>query len=169
MPSVCAAGMINSRVLAWEPDLAASRYVRTLLTRRPSPPYIRSILTWAIVVQLTRWLLRAPARRLRRLGGRGGDGGNQVDHRLTRLLASGKHMMLLFTEREPLRDELERSGWLARLEAAPTVTVDRVAVIDHSLRPAWAQDQLEAALDRVLADALGETPADPVSSATGPA
>jgi hypothetical protein len=165
---VCAAAMINCRVLAWQEDLAASRYVRTLLTRRPSPAYIRSILTPAIVKQLTRWLLRAPARRLRRLRGRRDGGGSQLDRRLTRLLASGKHVTILFTEREPLRDELERSGWLARLEAAPAVTVDRVRVIDHTLRPVWAQDQLEAALDRALSQELAaEPPADAISSSSG--
>jgi hypothetical protein len=75
---------------------------------------------------------------------------------------------VLFTEREPLRDELERSGWLARLEAAPAVTVDRVRVIDHTLRPVWAQDQLEAALDRALSQELAaEPPADAISSSSG--
>jgi len=167
---VCAAGMINCRVLAWQQDLAASRYVRTLLTRRPSPAYIRSILTPEIVIALMRWLLRAPVRRWRRLGGQRADGAHEVDRRLNRLLASGKHVTILFTEREPLRDELERSGWLARLEAAPTVTVDRVAVMDHTLRPAWAQDQLEAALDRALDQELrAAPPAGAVRSSSGPA
>jgi hypothetical protein len=165
---VCAAGMINCRVLAWQQDLAASRYVRTLLTRRPSPAYIRSILTPGIAMQLMGWLLRAPARQLRRLGRQRAGAGNQVDRRLTRLLASGKHVTVLFTEREPLRDELERSGWLARLEAAPAVTVDRVSVIDHTLRPAWAQDQLEAALDRALNQELqAAPPAAAISSSRG--
>jgi hypothetical protein len=165
---VCAAAMINCRVLAWEQDLAASRYVRTLLTRRPSPAYIRSILTPAIVKQVARWLLRAPARQLRRLGGRRVGGASQLDRRLTRLLASGKHVTVLFTEREPLRDELERSGWLARLEAAPGVTVEGVRVIDHTLRPVWAQEQLEAALDRALSQELEAAPgADAISSTSG--
>jgi hypothetical protein len=167
---VCSAGMINCRVLAWQQDLAASRYVRTLLSRRPSPAYIRGILTPAIVMALVRWLLRAPARQLRHLRGHRAGGENQVDRRLTRLLASGKRVTLLFTEREPLRDELERSGWLARLDAAPNVTVDRVGVIDHTLRPAWAQEQLEAALDRALdAELQAAPPADAISSSSGPA
>jgi hypothetical protein len=167
---VCAAGMINCRVLAWQQDLAASRYVRTLLTHRPSPAYIRRILTPAIVMALIRWLLRAPARQLQRLRGRRTGGTSQVDHRLTRLLATGKRVTVLFTEREPLRDELERSGWLARLEAEPAVTVEHVAVIDHTLRPAWAQDQLEAALDRALDRELqAAAPAGAISSSSGSA
>src|SRR5581483_239896 len=96
---------------------------------------------------------------------------NQVEHRLSQLLASGKRVTVLFTEREPLREELERSGWLARLEAAPAVTVEHVAVNDHTLRPGWAQDQLEAALDRALDAELqaAAAPAGAVSSPGGPA
>jgi dienelactone hydrolase len=167
---VCAAGMINCRVLAWQEDLAASRYVRTLVTHRPSLAHIRTILTPAIVMAVVRWVLRAPARGLRRVAGRRGGAGDEVDDRLTRLLATGKRVMVLFTEREPLRDELEGSGWLARLEAAPAVTIERVAVIDHTLRPGWAQDQLEAALDRALDRELQVAAArDAISSSSGPA
>jgi hypothetical protein len=50
------------------------------------------------------------------------------------------------------------------------VTIERVAVIDHTLRPGWAQDQLEAALDRALDREFQVAAArDAISSSSGPA
>jgi hypothetical protein len=73
-------------------------------------------------------------------------------------------VLFLFSEREPLHHELRRSGWLATLQSSPAVTVEQLAVIDHTLRPSWAQEEAQKALDRALARELDAAPAGTVSS-----
>ena len=67
-----------------------------------------------------------------------------------RYAASGKRLMLLFSDNEPLHEELISGGQLARLDRSPNVTLERIPVRDHTLRPSWAQTRAHAALDRAL-------------------
>ncbi len=167
---VCAAAMVNCRVLVWDEGLAPARYVRTLITERPSLARIRRVATPALVMAVLKWLAGAPRRALKRLTSKQARaGGSETDRRLARLLASGKRALFLFSEREPLYDELLRSGRLATLERSPAVTFEHVAVIDHTLRPSWAQDRAQDSLDRVLDRELEALATAAVSSASGPA
>ncbi len=69
---------------------------------------------------------------------------------LEQLRRGGKPAFMLFSEHEPLYDELLRSGRADQLAAWPSVTIERIAVRDHTLRPNWAQQQAHAALDRAI-------------------
>ncbi len=165
---VAAVAMLNCRVVAWDQGLAAGRYVRVLLTQRPSLARIRRAASPQLVREVVRWLVALPARGFRALlsSRRGPAEGSETDRVLGALRDSGRRVLILFSEREPLSDELARSGWRARLEQSPAISFEHIAVNDHTLRPGWAQDQAQAALDRFLAGELGAAPADPVSSAT---
>jgi hypothetical protein len=168
---VAAAALLNCRVVAWDEGLAAGRYVRILLTQRPSMARIRRAASPQLVREVVRWLVALPARGLRALLSsrrRSSAHGSETDRVLAALRDSGRRVLILFSEREPLSDELVRSGWRARLEQSPDISFEHIAVNDHTLRPGWAQDQAQAALDRFLAGELGAARADPVSSATEP-
>ena len=65
-------------------------------------------------------------------------------------------MVLAFADDEPVHDELEADGLLARLDRWPNVVLTHLPGRDHTLRPMVAQrayhELLEGELDR-LADA----------------
>jgi len=63
------------------------------------------------------------------------------------VVASGKRVLFLFSDHEPVEAELHRSGNHGRLTASAKVTFGRIAVRDHTLRPVWAQREAHAALD----------------------
>jgi dienelactone hydrolase len=75
---------------------------------------------------------------------------------LERLAASGCHVDLVFTDREPQRDELEASGGLAELEASPCVELELIAsgAETHTMQPQWIQQRVHAIADRALARQL---------------
>ncbi|MFL5859971.1 MAG: hypothetical protein ACJ780_04210 [Solirubrobacteraceae bacterium] len=170
---VRAAALLNCRVVAWDDGLAAGRYVRILLTQRPSLARIRRAASPQLIGEILRWVVSLPVRGLRALvssRGAAADGDTETDRLLGKLLDPRKRILILFSEREPLHDELVRSGWRARLEQAPAVSFEHIAVNDHTLRPSWAQDQAQAALDRLLDAELGSAAdSGAVSSARGPA
>lgn len=150
---VCASLMVNPRALIWDTDLAPARDLRALRSQPPSFTKIRREATPARIMALARWLLAAPRRRLIRLSspdGRGAVAGAELDALLARLQAKGKRALLLFSEHEPLHEELVNSGRMSMLEQWPSVTIEHIAVRDHTLRPNWAQGQAHAALDRAL-------------------
>ncbi|HEY1566327.1 MAG TPA: hypothetical protein VGF68_04895 [Solirubrobacteraceae bacterium] len=168
---VRAAALLNCRVVVWDEGLAAGRYVRTLVTQRPSLARIRRVASPQLVSEVLRWLAGLPARQLRRLAAswKAGPRESETDRLLGRLRDSGKRVLFVFSEREPLADELERSGWRSRLEQSPGIAVEHIAVNDHTLRPGWAQDQAQATLDRFLGDALGSARTAPLSPTSEPA
>lgn len=151
-PRVPAVALVNQRVLVWDEGLGPSRYLRILFTERPSLSRFRRVVTPRLALGVLAWVLKAPLRRLQRLIRTDGDGAAAAtpDELLARLLRSDKRATFLFSEREPLSNELERAGWLHRLQATGRVTVERVPVADHTLRPVWAQSQAHAALDRAV-------------------
>jgi len=165
---VRAAALLNCRVVVWDDGLAAGRYVRTLVTERPSLARIRRVASPQLIREVLRWLVALPGRWLRRLAAsrQAGPSESETDRVLGRLRDSGKRVLFLFAEREPLADELERSGWRAQLERSPGITFEHIEVNDHTLRPGWAQEQAQAALDRFLDGALGAEEAAPLSPTT---
>jgi dienelactone hydrolase len=158
---VVAALMVNPRVLVWDPGLAPARDLRALISQPLSFSKIHREASSKRVLMLARWLLAAPRRsiserRSRRLGHVSAVG--EVDAVLDRLRGADIRALLLFSEREPLRDELERSGRMAILRQWPNVTVEHVAVRDHTLRPSSAQRQVHQILDRALDRELALAP-----------
>ncbi|MFZ0041375.1 MAG: alpha/beta fold hydrolase [Solirubrobacteraceae bacterium] len=151
-PRVQAALMLNPRALVWDTGLEPARDLRVLLHERPSLSKIRRVATAARLRALARWLFSSPLRWLRApIAQRPAPLINdEVKRLLDRLLASEKRALILFSDHEPLQRELADSGQLARLQSSPNMTVEYVAVHDHTLRPGWAQRQALAALDRTV-------------------
>jgi pimeloyl-ACP methyl ester carboxylesterase len=159
-PRVCAAILINPRALIWDAGLGPARDLRALLTERFSFSTIRRVATGERLREFVRWLVATPRRRLRRLasGEASLPSERDLDTALEQLRLSGKRVLLLFSEHEPLYEEFVRSGRAELLAAWPSVTFEYVAVRDHTLRPNWAQNQAHAALDRALELELERVP-----------
>jgi dienelactone hydrolase len=146
--------LLNLRAIIWDQDLVPVRDLRALLTQPPSLARIRRAATAERIRDLARWLLAAPFRRLLVALGRrdrAAQAGSEADAQLRRLLDSGKRVLFLFSEHEPVYDELVRSGRIEWVEQAPNATLENIPVRDHTMRPMWAQGQLHEALDRALA------------------
>jgi pimeloyl-ACP methyl ester carboxylesterase len=152
-PRVSAILMLNPRALIWDPSLTSARDFRALVFKRSPWSKIRRSVTARRVRALIRWMLAETIRRalrLRRRAAREPAEANDLDTVLERLHAAGTRALIVFSDNEPLHEELVRSGRMARLEQWPSVTVNRIHVLDHSLRPNWAQRQVHEALDRAL-------------------
>ena len=155
---VISALMINPRALVWETHLGAARDLRALINQPFSPARLRRAATPKRRRAVAHLLMRMPRRLLSDLGegGRSNAGTDaDIDAVLDRFVRSGKHALMVFSDHEPLETELVSSGRMERLQRAGSVTVKRIAVRDHTLRPAWAQARAHEALDRALERELG--------------
>jgi len=167
---VSSALVMNPRALVWDPRLLPARDFRALMFESFSWAKLKRSVTKARVRALALWMLASPQRlvlRLRaRITGRP-TGANEIDEVLNRLRASGKPAMVLFSDDEPLHEELVRSGRMAWLDQMSNVTVEHIPVRDHTLRPNSAQRQASQALDRAMDRELAinrvPTPAAPRS------
>jgi dienelactone hydrolase len=156
-PRVCAAAMLNPRALIWKTGLGAARDMRSLLSEPISLSRLRRVATGPRRRVFLRWLFATPGRYLRRFGApelAAAVTERDIDAALEELRRSGKRALFLFSEREPVYEELVRSGRLELIRSWPNVTLERVAVRDHTMRPNGAQKQVHAALDRALAREL---------------
>jgi pimeloyl-ACP methyl ester carboxylesterase len=161
-PGVKAVVMFNSRAIAWDTGLSAARDVRRAFSQKLTWGRIRHNVTGPRVAAVARWVLGMPSRWLarRRAGEDPGTLGDRVDGVMRRLQASALRCVFLFSEGEPLEEELRNGGWLPRIEDWPNVTVTHVAVRDHTLRPLMAQRAAHAVLDRAVEAELAlEAPA----------
>ena len=157
-PRVQAVMLLNPRALIWTAGLGPGRDLRALFTQRPSLSKLRRLATGPRLHAFVRWLAATPARLLRRMWSRESETSaaeRELDSALARFLSSGRRALVLFSAHEPLHAELERTGRLDRLRAAPAVTVDYIDVRDHTMRPSWAQAEVHASLDRALARETG--------------
>jgi hypothetical protein len=160
-PRVSAAFMVNPRALIWDRALAPARDLRAFLSQPASWSKIREQASVARVWALALWLLAAPKRWLSRSKSHGRLGAveaKEVDDALDQLHATGKGVLLMFSDHEPLQEELVRSGRMAGLEQWQNLTLEYIPVRDHTLRPNWAQRQAHDALDRALDRELGASP-----------
>jgi hypothetical protein len=162
---VSTAVMLNPRRLFWDPALTPSRDFRELVVNRTARQLLALVLnpaTWlkirveasgARVRALALWMLAAPKRALvnhtlRRP--KRSDAGSELAEAFDRLETTGKRLVVMFSRDEPLHFELVSSGEMAALEQRENVTLESVAVRDHTCRPIWAQQQVHAILDRAL-------------------
>jgi alpha-beta hydrolase superfamily lysophospholipase len=152
-PRVAGMVLLNPVVIVWDSGLGAARDVRRVFTER-SWRLLRKNATPERMRAVAALVASAPRRSVKRLRSATGSAlsiRDQSDATLERLLASGKHATMAFAVREPLPGELERSGWLERLQDAPQIDLRRVPVNDHTFRPTVIQAQVHAALDDGLA------------------
>jgi pimeloyl-ACP methyl ester carboxylesterase len=151
-PRVTAALMLNSRGVVWDTGLSASRDLRRAFSQKLTWARIRHNVTGPRLKAVARRLLGMPARWLARRRGDQDAGSleDRVDQVMRRMQASPLRSLFLFSAAEPLEEELRNGGWLPQIEEWPNVTVTRVAVRDHTLRPLMAQQEAHAALDRAV-------------------
>ena len=153
---VVAAFMLNPRALFWDPSLETARNLRRGLLRLSSwRRVLRSEVSPAEMATLA-W--RAPFALLRRGATRwsaGRAGEDELDRALDRLRDTGKHLQFIFSDNEPLHEELEQQGRLDRGDRWPNLELALVPGRDHTLRSLYSQqhahDRLDRALDRELA------------------
>jgi hypothetical protein len=148
-PRVVAAFALNPRVLVWDPEFLLVRDFRRGVLRPSNWHKVRHV-SPRRALAIARVGLGAPRRLASARARRRSLGGEEVGVVFDRYAASGKRLMLLFSDNEPLHEELISGGELARLDRSPNVTLERIPVRDHTLRPSWAQTQAQAALDRAL-------------------
>ena len=157
-PRVVAAYLLNPRALFWEESLQPVRDFRRGALNPMKWRKLRLIPRWRYVA-FARWVLASPARLAARAVARilRRHPPDRVGLALDRLSATRTHLLLLFSDREPLYEELTDSGLLSRLEQWPNITLERVIGRDHTLRPLISQRQAHEALDRALARDLAVT------------
>jgi pimeloyl-ACP methyl ester carboxylesterase len=78
---------------------------------------------------------------------------------LDTLRERGTRTLLLLSEGEPLYDQFEREGRLARIGDWPNVAVERIPSTDHMSRALWLQQLVHQRLDEALEQVLEAAPA----------
>jgi hypothetical protein len=128
-PRIVALELLNTRMLLFDEtrgSAAELRHLRRLTGREVWRDLLAGRLTWERARRMLRAIVVMAARvpkllvdRLRATT----TGGDPLDLALDRLRDQGTAVSLRFTEGEPLAEELQRSGHLARLARWPNVTV----------------------------------------------
>ena len=170
----CVAGilLLNPVLIHWDDGIGASRDLRRVFADR-SWRLVRKNATPERVWAVVRLLVSTPLRVLRRLLSHapGGPPSFQarVDATLESLERADTRLFIAFSVREGLADELERTGWMARLSSWPHVAIRRIPVNDHTFRPVGIQElvhsEIDGELTRVLALCV-DRPADGVAGAS---
>jgi hypothetical protein len=104
-------------------------------------------------VTMARWLVSSPVRVARGLSDR-----SEMPVRLEDLVAAafdrlrdrGFRARFVFCDGEPLYDELTSAGLLSDQMRWPLVSVRHVPGRDHTLRPLWMHEHVDAAMDWAL-------------------
>lgn len=153
---VLAAFMLNPRALFWHPSLEVARDARKvgMLVRGAA---WRKILSGEVAGSrmraLARWALVAPARLPRARAARRARH-DELDRALDRLRDTDKRLLFLFSDREPLHEELVRDGRLERPDRWPNLELETVPGSDHTMRALTAQQHAHQLLDRALSREL---------------
>ena len=165
---VSAALMLNTRVLAWDPNLLSRRDSEQLRRSAVSTGAWRRILSGetsrgrlsaGALVFARSWSAvsaRAFAAVRGRISGDEAEDADDVERLLDALRDRGQRGLLLFTAGEPVYEELKREGHLARLHRWPNLTIAADERLrsgtreDHTLRPLWLQRHVHALLDATL-------------------
>jgi pimeloyl-ACP methyl ester carboxylesterase len=145
---VVAAFMLNPRTLFWDATLENVRYVRRGLLQ---PSSWRMVLRGDVrLSRIGRVVRYAPRSLFRHLVARWRSHGerDELDIALDRLSSLDKHLVFVFSENEPLYEELERQGRLG--DRWPNLALELLPGRDHTLRPAYSQRRAHDALDRAL-------------------
>jgi pimeloyl-ACP methyl ester carboxylesterase len=147
---VTAAFLLNPKALFWDPSLEIARDFRRGVLRASS---WRSVLRGEVPLARIGTFLRyapfvLPRRGLARRSARADR--ERIPRALDRLRASDKQLRFVFSGNEPLYEELEMGGLLARLDRWPNVRLDLIPGRVHTLRPLRSQQSAHEAFDRAL-------------------
>ena len=156
--------MINPRALFWHPNIEEVREARN----------VRKVLRWQTWRKLARGQiererietiargvrvsLRTLPERLHTYRPGETSGPDELGRALDRLQQTGTQLLGVFTAGEPVFEELERDGGLARAQARPNVTIESIPgpVTSHTLEPVALQQAVHASLDEALARLLDQ-------------
>jgi alpha-beta hydrolase superfamily lysophospholipase len=149
--------MLNPAVVVWDDHLGGARDLRRVFTDR-SWRLIRKNATPQRLRGVARMLMGVPFRYLARRLSPGGELPSlemRVEAHLALWEDPRRRIAAWFAQREGLAMDLERGGTLARLGSLSHVTIGRLPVNDHTVRPVAVQRlvhrELDAELQRVLA------------------
>ncbi len=153
---IAAAFMINPRILYWDETLDVARDLRR--TRRLVKPVIwKRILRGDVsrdrFAAFLGWSAKAPLRAVNRRRTDRSQPSPTVElvaQAFDRLTAEGTELRFFFCDGEPLRDEMTRDGLLSQHARWPNVAVSFLPGRDHTLRPLWMHQHVDAALDAAL-------------------
>ncbi len=159
-PRVVEAIILNPRAMIWDPDLLSRREAKAV-RRLIEPALWDRVLHGQVqatrMVDISRAMVRtatsAATTRLRRIGTDQPvlSTVSQVEGLLDALREHGTRVILAFADDEPVRDELEADGVLARLARWPNVVLAHLPGRDHTLRPMVAQRAYHELLEGELA------------------
>ena len=149
-PRVATAVLLNPRLLLWDPNLVELRETRELIE------HVRGTRAWRRAIR-GEWNARQVAQRLVSLAQAVRTGVRTarvglVDQELAlnQMTAAQARFVLAFSGDEPLHDELDEAGVLARMGALRNVEVVELPGRDHTLRPLAAQRAAHALLARAI-------------------
>ena len=154
-PRIAAAFMINPRILYWDEALDVERDLRrTRLLVKPViwKRILRGDVSADRFAAFLGWAAKAPVRALAGRADRPKPSPTieLVAQAFDRLQAAGTELRFFFCDGEPLRDEMTRDGLLAQQSRWPNVAVSFLPGRDHTLRPLWMHEHVDAALDAAL-------------------
>ncbi len=175
-PRITTAIMVNPRILYWDEAIDIARDLRR--TRLLVKPVIwkrimRGDVSADRFAAFLGWSAKAPVRGLDHVRGRRRKASPTVEliaDAFDRLRAQGTALRFIFCDGEPLHEEMSRDGLLSQPSRWPNVTTSLVPGRDHTLRPLWMHEHVDAALDAALESALAaraETRAAEVTAQSG--
>jgi pimeloyl-ACP methyl ester carboxylesterase len=158
---VLGAYMVNPRALFWNAHLSHVRNARNIRKAARASTW-RKLMRGQITAQRGQTIARAVGIALGTMPGRawasrrGPGAANDLEGALERLERSGTDLLAAFTAREPLLEELERTGGLARMDRRPNVRIERIPgpLASHTLEPIALQRSVHAVLDQALSHQL---------------
>jgi hypothetical protein len=170
----------SEQVQVWSEQVQAARDARSLRRRLLHSSTVRKALGGEIapgrLVEVSRSLaalaMRTSLDRSRRIAGswRGNESRPYpLEPLLDALRDRGQRGLLVFTGREPLREELAATGLFDRLDRWPNLellTIGTSSVETHGLTPLWLQQQVHQLVDGALDRELEQVPERPISTST---
>jgi pimeloyl-ACP methyl ester carboxylesterase len=147
---VGAAFVLNPQSFFWDPSLDTARVLR----RGSRSKVLRGEVSLTQIVKLAYGIPSLILQRARTRWRAYRTGGDELDRALDALRDDGKHLQFMFSEREPLYEELELEGRMQQMDRWPNVGFDFIPGQDHLLRPLVSQRFAHEALDRALDEEL---------------
>jgi alpha-beta hydrolase superfamily lysophospholipase len=155
---VAAVALINPGALVWDPGTSALGDFRTMRTIAQTRSISLATLRKALGTRglaLAVWLLRGLVAKLR--PGRSEppmlvSHADEMREAVAELCAMSAYRLFVCCQDEPSLEEITELGLLGQVTATPGLRFVRIASNDHTVRPAWAQRELHAALDGLLAE-----------------
>lgn len=162
---VVGALMINLYAFYWSAELVAERETRDALTAPLRGTVWRKLARRDVETeQLRSALARVLPGRIRAGARRPVETaeGERINRALDQLRDQQTEALLLFSQGEPLYDQLLRQRQLERLDSWPNLIVDQIPSADHMFRALWLQRYVHDSVDRALERSLARSAASQI-------